>query len=54
MLTREGIVQSPWVQPEQGLQRRDFEYEIDLANKPGESPTITLSRRILTLLASYR
>ncbi|OCL10621.1 hypothetical protein AOQ84DRAFT_387387 [Glonium stellatum] len=37
------IVQSPWVQPEQGLQRRDFEYEIDLANKPGSTQAIVIN-----------
>lgn len=37
------IVQSPWVQPEQGLQRRDFEYEIDLANKPGLAQAIVIN-----------
>lgn len=33
------VVQGPWVQPEQGLRRRDFTYEVDLPN--GSSQTIT-------------
>ncbi|OCK76252.1 hypothetical protein K432DRAFT_336025 [Lepidopterella palustris CBS 459.81] len=37
------IVQSPWVQPEQGLKRRDFEYEVSLGKNIGAAQGIVVN-----------